>query len=183
MNYNFTSSIGKSAGAACAFILLLPYLFGCTQKLNSFIDRSVVPPVNKEVPAATSEIRALQHHSINREGEVLHLRGQLFTKRIINDSVQIKPCRQCILTMRTPNDRSLLVRLITRKDGFFTFNGTNQPYTISLQNEGLNDIDLGTLSFETGGVTTLRIINAAGSSAEQFTINHNGTEYRWQKVR
>lgn len=85
--------------------------------------------------------------------------------------------------MRAPNDPSLRVRLITHKDGFFTFNGTNQPYTISLQNKGLNDIDLGTLSFETGGVTTLRIINAVGSSEEQFTITRIGTEYRWQKVR
>jgi hypothetical protein len=155
-----------------------------TAKTDAVLDRSATPGVSAEVPAEVSEIRELKFHKLPTVGKpaTLRLEGQLFTKSSENGSIQIRPCGNCTVQLDTPSDTSTHVRITTESDGYFVFNGRNQPYTLSLANPGYNPLYLGAVSFEDQGVTTIRLINAAGNKQERFSIVKTGREYSWMKT-
>jgi hypothetical protein len=167
-----------------AFAALL--LGACaTRKADAVLDRTVTPEIRADVPPTVSEIRELKYHKLGSEAghETLHIRGQLFTKTAEGGTTQIRPCGGCVIQLNTPTDTSTHVRITTESDGYFTFNGRNSTYTISLANPGHNPLELGGIQFEQEGITTLRIINAAGNTPERFTVVKTGTEYSWSKLR
>lgn len=167
--------------AGFCFTALL-YCSCATTKADAVLDRATTPEVSAEVPAGVSEIRELKHHKVAAENGSLHLQGQLFTKTSENGTTRIRPCGNCTVLLNTPNDTSTHVRINTENDGYFVFNGRNQVYTLSLANPGHNTVDLGAITFEGEGITTIRLINAAGSTQERFAIVKTGKEYTWMKT-
>ena len=166
-------------------ICLAALLSSCaTTKPDAVLDRSATPEISAEAPADVSEIRELKFHKVPHESghAALHLQGQLFTKSSVNGSIQIRPCGNCTVLLNAPGDTSTHVRLTTESDGYFAFNGRNQVYTLSLANPGHNSIDLGAISFEGEGITTIRLINAAGNKQERFSVTKTGKEYTWMKT-
>ena len=155
-----------------------------TSKADSVLDRTTTPEVSADAPAGVSEIRELKYHRVANDNtqETLHLQGQLFTKSSENGAVSIRPCGNCTVLLNTPSDTSTHVRLTTESDGYFVFNGRNQVYTLSLANPGYNPLDLGAITFEGQGVTTIRLINAAGNTQERFAVTKTGKEYSWMKT-
>ena len=167
-----------------AFASLL--LSACAvRKADAVLDRTVVPEVMADVPATASEIRELKFHKLGSEAghETLHIRGQLFTKSTEGGTTRISPCSNCVVLLNTPSDTSTHVRVTTESDGYFVFNGRNGTYTINLANPGHNPLQLGAVEFQQQGITTLRIINAAGNTPERFTVTKNGELYTWSKVQ
>lgn len=153
-------------------------------KPETVLDRAATPEVSAAAPAGVSEIRELKFHKVANENghAALHLQGQLFTKSSEGGGIQIRPCGNCTVLLNTPNDTSTHVRLTTESDGYFVFNGRNQIYTLSLANPGHNPLDLGAITFEGEGITTIRLINAAGNKQERFAVIKTGKEYSWTKT-
>jgi hypothetical protein len=168
-------------------IAFAAFLFSAcaTRKADAVLDRTVAPEVRADVPATASEIREVKYHKLGSEAghETLHIRGQLYTKSTEGGTTRIQPCSSCVIQLNTPNDTSTHVRITTESDGYFVFNGRSGTYTISLTNPGHNPLQLGAIEFQQQGITTLRIINAAGSTPERFTVTKNGELYTWSKVQ
>jgi hypothetical protein len=171
----------------CLLAALSALLFSAcaTQKTDNVLDRTAVPELRNDVPADASEIRELKFNKLGSESghQTLHLRGQLFSKTTESGAAQIKPCGGCTILLNTASDTSIHVRITTESDGYFAYNGTNLTYSLSLENPGHNPLYLGAISFEKEGITTLRLINAAGSKPERFAIVKTGTEYTWSKLQ
>lgn len=167
-------------------ILVLFFFSSCAiAKRDQALNRSYAPEARAGVPIGVSEIRELQFNKLSSENtrEVLYLAGQVFTKSLVGGQAQIVPCGGCIVLLRTPDDTSTRVRILTEKDGYFEFHGRNQTYSISLDNPEMNRMDLGNVDFEKNGITTLRIISAEGNTPEHFVVTKTGLTYTWARVQ
>lgn len=144
-------------------------------------DRTKVPEVESNVPATTSEIRELKHKKIRSEQgpRDLHISGQLFTKGIEASNVNIKPCSACLVELRALQDTSVVVRITTENDGYFSFHGKNYTFSLLSNNPGLNKILIDRVNFDTAGLTTIRIVNAIGNRSENFFVTQTGKNYSW----
>lgn len=149
------------------------------------LDRTFRPEVRGEVPVDSSEIREVTFRKLRSESghEALHLTGQLFIKTSNSDSTQIKPCAGCSIRLTTSADTSLSANLTTLSDGYFEFNGKVLPYTLTLNNKGMNLLVLENIELERDGYTIIRVINAAGNKTERFRLKKTGTLYSWDKVQ
>jgi hypothetical protein len=166
---------------SCGFLF-----YGCASfKDRDVINRSAVPEVRAEVPASESEIREIKYYKQQKEArhKDLHISGQLFTKEVVNGSVQIRPCAKCIVTLRTPNDTSMVANLPTESDGYFTYHGLAGTFKIIINNPGYNQIELGNIDFQTSGVTAIKIISAAGTGQERIMVSKTGSDYSWSKIQ
>ena len=161
---------------------VLSYFHSCTPSRIEKVMKRDVLTVDAHISNNVSEIRELKYTEVSREKKHkdLHINGQLFIKTVEASQVNIKPCSGCIVTMLTPNDTSVRINMTTENDGFFSFHGKNQPYSFLIKNDGLNNIILNPISFNSGGITTIKIINALGSSDEQFSVIKDGSNYSWQ---
>ena len=169
------------------FLFSIALVLSCgTVKQAEVLDRSVRPEVVAGVPAAASEIREIQFHKVPGEAghEVLHLRGQLFTKTASGGgSVQIAPCSGCVIRLTSDSDTTVTANLTTKADGYFEFNGRALPYTFTLNNPGMNPLVIESVAFDKEGVMTMRIIQAAGATPERFRVTRSGDAYTWSKVQ
>jgi len=165
--------------------LVVSLLFiSCTiSKEAKLIDRTAVQETRTNAPVNESEIRELQFNSHPEKvgHKDLRINGQLFTKKVVDGAAEIKPCGGCVVMLTTPSDSSVKVNMTTEKDGFFSFHGQAVNYSVLINNPGFNRIKIGNVSFETGGVTTFKIINAAGSGTDNFIVVKNGPDYTWTK--
>lgn len=184
---NILYTIGKPLSRTSLFLFLHALVLSCgTVKQAEVLDRSQRPEVAAGVPATTSEIREVLFHKVPREAghEVLHLRGQLFTKTGSGGgSVQIRPCSGCVIRLTSASDTTVTANLTTEQDGYFEFNGRALPYTFTLNNPGLNPLVIESVAFDKEGVMTMRIIQAGGSTPERFRITRSGDTYTWSKVQ
>ncbi|HEY1114019.1 MAG TPA: hypothetical protein VGE66_10675 [Chitinophagaceae bacterium] len=179
---------GKT-GSLRRYLLLLSIAFflscGTTREAN-VLDRSGRPEVIAGVPEGTSEIREVKYHKTSGEigHEVLHLRGQLFTKKPSGGgSVQISPCSGCVIQIATPNDPTITANVTTHHDGYFEYNGQIVPYTFILNNPGMNPLTIESVELDKEGFMTMKIILAAGTTPERFRITKTGHVYNWTKVQ
>lgn len=151
---------------------------------SKVLDRTFEPELRAEVPVTTSEIREVSFQELRSEKghQDLHLSGQLFVKQGTGNKARIKPCSGCAIRLTTTADTSLSANLTTLKDGYFEFNGKVLPYTLTVSNKGLNPLVLENIELERGGMTILRIINAAGNTSERFQLTKTGRTYSWDKL-
>lgn len=183
--YNY----GQKVSFKCLSFLLLgaAFFLSCgTTKEASVLDRSWRPEVIAGVPAGTSEIREVKYHKANSEigHEVLHLRGQLFTKKESGGgSMQISPCSGCVIRITTPEDTTIAANLTTAEDGYFEYNGKVVPYTFTINNDGMNPLVIEAATFDKEGFMTMKIIQAAGSTPERFRVTKSGDVYNWTKLQ
>jgi hypothetical protein len=180
-------STGKNGSRSSLFLLASLVFLSCgTTKETAVLDRSARPEVIANVPAGSSEIREVKFHKASSEigHEVLHLRGQLFTKVASGGgSVQISPCGGCIINLTAPGDSTIAANLTTEADGYFEYNGKVQPYTFTLNRSGMNPLVIESVAMEKEGFMTLKIIQAAGTTPERFRVTKNGDIYTWTKVQ
>jgi hypothetical protein len=180
-------TIEKFLSRPSFFLFAAALLLACgTAKEAAVLDRNVRPEVVASVPAGASEIREVQFHRVPSEAghEVLHLRGQLFTKTPSGgSSVQIQSCGGCSLTLTSASDTTVTANLTTEGDGYFEFNGRALPYTFTLNNPGMNPLVIESTAFDKEGVVTMRIIQAAGTTPERFRVSQSGNKYTWEKVQ
>jgi hypothetical protein len=179
--------IGKSLSRLSLFLFSAALALSCrTPRETGLLDRNFRPQVIAGVPGGASEIREVLFHKVPGESghEVLHLRGQLFTKTATGGgSVQISPCNACVISITTPEDSTISANLTTAADGYFEFNGKLLPYTFTLKNPGLNPLVIESVPFDKEGVTTIRIIQAGGATPERFRVTKSGNNYTWAKVQ
>lgn len=171
----------------CCLLLVTAFFLSCgTTREANVLDRGWRPEVMAGVPAGASEIREVKYHKTNSEigHEVLHLRGQLFTKKESGGgSVQISPCSSCIIRITAPGDTTIAANVTTAEDGYFEFNGKVVPYTFTLNNPGLNPLVIESVVLDKEGFMTLKIIQAAGATPERFRVTKTGDVYNWTKVQ
>ena len=149
------------------------------------MDRTSVPAVDPAIGDSQSEIRELKYTRMRDENDHkdLHITGQLFTKNISNGTSKITPCSNCMVQLTTPADTSVRINLTTESDGYFSFEGRNAGYVITMNNAGHNRVVIGPITFQSEGITSIRIINAAGSANEKFIVTKTGKQYNWSLVR
>lgn len=168
-------------------LLSTAFLLSCgTTREAHVLDRSARPEVIAGVPEGASEIREVKYHKTSRESghQVLHLRGQLFTKKPSGGgSVQISPCSGCVIQIITPSDPTITANVTTHHDGYFEYNGQIVPYTFILNNPGMNPLTIESVELDKEGFMTMKIIQAAGSTPERFRITKTGHVYNWMKVQ
>lgn len=187
MDNQYTTGKAMSLCRFPLFLLPTAVFLSCgTVKETSVLDRSARPEVMAGVPAGTSEIREVKFHKAPSEmgHEVLHLRGQLFTKTESGGgSVQISPCGGCVIHLTTPGDTTISANLTTADDGYFEYNGKIVPYTFTLNNPGMNPLVIESVTLDNEGFMTIKIIQAAGNTPERFRITKSGHTYSWAKVQ
>jgi hypothetical protein len=151
----------------------------------SILNRSALPELRKDIAADVSEIRELKFNKVVSEAghDDYHLQGQLFTKSVNNGGVQIAPCSACVVNISFVADTSNKVNMVTERDGFFKVHMKGSQYTITINNAGMNPMKLENIEPLSGGITTLKIINAIGSTTEQFMVLRQGQEYTWNKIK
>lgn len=157
----------------------------CKTISPNHIDRTTTPEIDGTIPDGSSEIRELKYIATRQEKDhkVLHVQGQLFTKSALNGTSSIMPCNKCIVQLSTPGDTSLQMNLTTESDGYFSFEGKNAGYTIKLSNPGHKQVEIGPVFFQSGGVTSMKLINASGTGSEKFMVTQKGKAYSWQLVQ
>lgn len=169
------------------FLLSAVLFLSCgTAKQTAVLDRGARPEVIAGVPAGASEIREVKFHKTPGEigHEVLHLRGQLFTKVASGGgSVQISPCGGCTINITTPGDTTIAANLTTEADGYFEYNGKVLPYTFTLNRSGMNPLVIESVAMDKEGIMTMKIIQAAGTTPERFRVTKNGDTYTWTRVQ
>jgi hypothetical protein len=176
----------KWGSVSCLIAAILIAVLSCTPaQPGQVMDRTSVPAPDPKIGQGQSEIRELRYTRIRGENDHkdLHITGQLFTKSASNGSSQITPCSNCIVQLSTPGDTSVRINLTTESDGYFSFEGRNAGYAITLNNAGHNRVEIGPIFFQSEGVTSIRIINAAGTSNEKFIVTKNGKQYNWSLVQ
>lgn len=164
----------------CSLIFISCSIF----KEGELIDRSALQEIRPNSPANESEVREIKFNNhANQYGfKDLYINGQLFTKSVVNGNTEIRPCAGCLVILTTPSDSSVRVNMTTEKDGFFSFHGQTTIYSVFINNSGFNRIKIDNVSFETGGITTFKIINAAGTGIDSFIVSKNGPEYTWSRM-
>jgi hypothetical protein len=179
--------IGRLPSRLALFLLSAALMLSCgTTRNTTVLDRSARPEVVAGVPAGASEIREVKFHKAASESghQVIHLRGQLFTKKESGGgSVQISPCGGCVIQLTSPSDTTITANLTTAADGYFEFNGKILPYTFTLKTPGMNPLVLESVEFDKEGFMTMKIIQAAGSSPERFRITKSGDTYTWIRAQ
>lgn len=136
--------------------------------------------VGPRVPASVSEIREIKHITKGEEShEGLVLSGQLFTKNIIGDSVQLSPCDSCNVTMRPSNDTTTIINLKTQSNGLFRFTGKKNTYSFFINNPGLNQVEIDNVDLSRGGHNNMIIAIGKGNILEKFYVTNKGSEYTW----
>ena len=158
-------------------------LLSCaTVPRSKVLDRSVMPEVKADVPADNSEIREITFHGIGEEKghQDLHLVGQLFKKAALNG--QISPCAGCLVSFSNPSDSSVKATMVTEKDGFFEFDGKLVFNTITVTAPEHNKLELSNVSFDHGGITTMKLILAPGSGSERFVLIKNAKLFTWSRL-
>lgn len=185
--FNQYTRMATAPGRRSLLLLATAFFLSCaTTKEVNVLDRSARPEVIAGVPAGTSEIREVKFHKTNSEigHEVLHLRGQLFTKKESGGgSVQISPCSSCVIHITTPGDTTISANVTTAADGYFEYNGKVVPYTFTLNNPGMNPLTIESVAFDKEGFMTMKIIQAAGATPERFRVSKTGEVYNWTKVQ
>jgi len=173
--------------SAIFLVLVFSLIFpSCTvYKEGELIDRSAVQEISLRTPANESEIREIKFNNYaNQYGfKDLYINGQLFTKSVVDGDIEIRPCAGCLVILTTPSDSSVKVNMTTEKDGFFSFHGQATIYSVFIDNSGFNRMKINNVSFETGGITTFKIINAAGTGIDNFIISKNGPDYTWSRIQ
>ena len=167
------------------FIIVLAavsFLSCATVHRSKVLDRNVMPEIKADVPANQSEIREITFHGLSEEKghEDLHLLGQLFKKAEVNG--QISPCAGCLVSFSNPADSSVKATMVTEKDGFFEFDGKLLFNTITVSAPEHNKLELSNVSFDHGGITTMRLILAPGSGSERFVLNKNAKLFNWSRL-
>lgn len=174
-------------GSKVFLVLIFSLIFlSCTiYKEGELINRSALQEIRPNSPVNESEIREIKFnkHANEYGHKDLHINGQLFTKSIVNGNTQIRPCAGCMVVLTMPSDSSVRVNMTTEKDGFFSFQGQATMYSVFINNSGFNQMKIGNVSFETGGITTFKIINAAGTRTDSFIVSKNGPDYTWSRMQ
>lgn len=168
------------------FTLLLFLALSCTTtKEAGVLDRTAQPEVRPGVPEGTSEIRELKFHKLSSEAghDVLHLRGMLYAKSTTGSTTRITACSGCVIRLTSPADTTIAANLTTATDGYFEYTGKILPYTFTLNHPGMNPIVIEGVTFNNGGITTLKIVQAMGATPERFTVSRRGDDYTWTKVQ
>lgn len=178
---------GKPPSRLALFLLSAAFFLSCgTTKDSTVLDRSARPEVVAGVPVGVSEIREVKFHRASSESghQVIHLRGQLFTKKESGGgSIQISPCGGCLIQLTSPSDTTITANLTTEADGYFEFNGKVLPYTFTFNSPGMNPLVLESVEFDKEGFMTMKIIQAAGTSPERFRITKSGDTYSWTRAQ
>ncbi|HVG11957.1 MAG TPA: hypothetical protein VM843_03085 [Flavisolibacter sp.] len=171
MHYYFIIALAAGSFLSCA-----------TVQRSKVLDRSVTPEVKADVPAHHSEIREITFHGLGEEKghKDLHLLGQLFKKA--EGSGQISPCSGCLVSFSNPADSTVKATMVTEKDGFFEFDGKLLFNTITVSAPEHNKLELSNVSFDHGGITTMRLILAPGSGTERFVLNKNAKIFSWSRL-
>ena len=169
-------------------LLSLPFvLFICAscaiRSADQVVDRNKIPQVASGVAASTSEIRELKFNKVAGESghKDLHIRGMMFTKKPNGGSGEIVPCSGCTVMLKGISDTSVVIRMTTESDGYFTFHGESGNFLMTLQNHGHNTMILEPIQFDAGGVTSMVLVNASGNASERFRITHSNKVYTWVK--
>lgn len=140
--------------------------------------------VGSSLPASVSEIREIKHISMGEEGhESLELSGQLFTKNMVSDSVQLLPCDSCSITMRPSNDSTTIINLKTQRNGQFSFTGKKNTYSFFINNPGLNQIEIHNVDLSKGGHNRIIITIGKGNKLERFYVTSKEGEYAWSTTQ
>jgi hypothetical protein len=168
-----------------AFLALVFALSCTTTKEVDVLDRTAVPEVRADMPVTVSEIREVKFQKTASESghQVLHLKGMLFTKSASGGSTQIRPCSGCVVKMTSPADTSIAANLTTQSDGYFEFNGILLPYTFTTNTPGMNPLVIEGVEFEKEGFSTLKVVQAAGSTPERFRVTKTSEGYTWTKLQ
>lgn len=172
--------------ASGMIVLTAMVFFACaTVKRDEYLDRNAIPEVRAEVPANISEIRELKFHGLGEEvgHKDVHLKGQLFTKSQVGGRTQIKPCSGCLIGLRGPNDTANRANLTTLPDGYFEFNGAIDFNKILVTAPHHNQLEISNVNLTFGGISTLKLIVAAGSTKERFMVAKNENEFTWSRVQ
>lgn len=182
-NNTLIAGLGFKAFAVLAFSVLFS---SCTiYREGEVINRGTLQEIRVSSPVNESEIREITYNNhANEYGHKdLHINGQLFTKSVVDGNTQIRPCAGCMVLLTMPSDSSVRVNITTEKDGFFSFHGQATMYSVFINNSGFNRMEIGNISFETGGITTFKIINAAGTGLDRFKVVKTGSDYAWSRMQ
>jgi hypothetical protein len=173
--------------AIILFMLLLCFGLSCrtAKKADQVVDRTSIPEARADVPSGISEIRELKFNHIHKEDthKDLHFSGRIFTKEQVNGITKISPCSNCTVLLRGVTDTSTVARLTTESDGYFSFHGQVNTYSLTLNNPGYNQVFIDRLEFEPEGITSLLLVNAKGNATERFSVSKIGSNYTWTKVQ
>ncbi len=156
-------------------------LTGCAFKTaDQVVERDRIPAAIPGVPASQSEIREIKFNKVTGESahKDLHVRGMLFSK---SSAGEIRPCPGCEVMLKGVKDTSLMVKLLTEPDGYFTFHGEQNTYRLTMNNKGHNSFLIDEIEFNVGGVTSLILINAAGSGSDHFVVSQHDKRYTWTR--
>jgi PBP1b-binding outer membrane lipoprotein LpoB len=132
----------------------------------------------------TSDIREI--HLINWEesGERdLHLQGKLFSKRMVNDTIQVVPCDSCLIKIMMTSGTGFVDTTLMTKNGVFNFQGPMGVYTFSMNNPGMNPLDVTNVDFSEGGINSIIIANAVGNKKEKILVSRKEHRYSWELVK
>jgi|GEM_PF-4662163 len=164
--------------------LCLLFLACTATQQNKTLNRSTLLSADPASPVNTSEIRELKFHRLGNSNNfgALQLQGQLFTKSEEFGVVVIKPCSGCFIQLKHPGDTTVKANIATKDDGYFEFVGERVPYLILIQNNGMNTIEIDSIDFQAGGITTLKLINAVGAGHDRFTVEKSEKSYRWTRL-
>lgn len=136
--------------------------------------------VGTSLPSSVSEIREIKHISKGEAShEGLELSGQLFTKNMMGDSVQLSPCDSCNISMRPSNDTTTIINMKTHRNGQFSFTGKKNTYSFFINNPGLNQVEIYNVDLSKGGHNNIIIAVGKGNTSEKFYVTNKGNEYTW----
>lgn len=158
-----------------SFIIIVFVITAC---LSS--KKSRTPPQPEGI---SSDIREI--HLINWEesGERdLHLQGKLFTKRMVNDTIQIVPWASCFIKLLLTSGPAFVDTTLMTKSGVFNFQGPMGVYTFSMNNAGMNPLDVTNVDFSEGGINSIIIANAVGNKKEKILVSRKEHRYSWELV-
>jgi hypothetical protein len=150
---------------------------------DQVVNRGNVPAVAEGVAVSNSEIREMAFNRVAGESghKDLHIRGMLFTKKDNGGNGQISPCSGCVVMLKGISDTSVVIRMTTETDGYFSFHGQSGNFVMSLNNPGHNTVVIEPVEFDPGGVTSVVLVNASGNNAERFRVTHSNRVYTWTK--
>jgi hypothetical protein len=167
------------------FLFIVTLFVACTTiRGDSSQDRST-PEVRTDVPITSSEIREIKFKKeLSEAGHTdMHLKGQLYTKSIINGQTQISPCSGCVISLTSPTETTFSANMTTQSDGSFELHAKALPLKLTLNHTGLNPLIIENFVPMSGGMINIKIITAKGSTPEFFRVAKTGDTYTWSKVQ